>query len=108
MLEVDASGKVQRSLGDKPALSGKDLVLTIDLDLQRAAEEALSEKSSGAMIALDPNTGAILAMASKPNFDPNFLDLQQNCQIAQLDNEMFQNTSINHLLLFYYNHRYLF
>ncbi len=72
MLEVDAFGSVQRTLGEKMAASGQDLVLTLDADLQRAAEKALSDKSGGAIVALDPRTGAILAMASRPAFDPNF------------------------------------
>ncbi len=72
MLEVDALGNVQRSLGIKPSVPGKDLQLTIDLGLQQAAEIALSDKKAGAIVALDPRTGAILAMASRPTFNPNF------------------------------------
>ena len=70
-LEVDAAGQVQRVLGDKPAKAGRDLRLTIDLDLQRAAERALDSVAKGAIVAMDPRTGAIRAMASRPNFDPN-------------------------------------
>jgi len=72
MLEVNAVGNVQRSLGFKSPAAGKDLVLTIDLGLQLAAEKALSDKAAGAVVALDPRTGAIRAMASRPTFDPNF------------------------------------
>ncbi|MFZ0408094.1 MAG: penicillin-binding protein 2 [Cyanobium sp.] len=70
-LEVDAAGQVQRVLGDKPAKAGRDLRLSIDLDLQRAAERALDTVAKGAIVAMDPRTGAIRAMASRPNFDPN-------------------------------------
>jgi penicillin-binding protein 2 len=70
-LEVNAAGEVQRVLGDKKARAGKDLRLTLDLDLQRAAERALDGVRKGAIVAMDPQTGAILAMASRPNFDPN-------------------------------------
>ena len=70
-LEVNAAGEVQRVLGDKQARAGKDLRLTLDLDLQRAAERALDGVRKGAIVAMDPQTGAILAMASRPNFDPN-------------------------------------
>jgi len=70
-LEVNAAGQVQRVLGDKPARAGRDLRLTIDLDLQRAAERALDRVSKGAIVALDPRSGAIRALASRPNFDPN-------------------------------------
>ena len=72
MLEVNAMGEVQRNLGDRPSESGQDLTLTLDLDLQRAAEQALADKSGGAVVALEAKTGAVLALASKPGFDPNF------------------------------------
>ncbi len=72
MLEVNAMGEVQRYLGDRPSVAGKDLTLTLDLDLQRVAEQVLADKPGGAVIALDPSDGAVLAMASKPTFDPNF------------------------------------
>jgi penicillin-binding protein 2 len=72
MVEVNAMGEIQSILGDRPSKAGKDLVLTIDFDLQRAAEEALKDKPGGAIVALDPRNGAILALASRPTFDPNF------------------------------------
>ena len=72
MLEVNAMGEVQRHLGDRPSVAGKDLTLTLDLDLQKTAEQALADKPGGAIVAMDPRNGAILALASKPNFDPNF------------------------------------
>ena len=74
-LEVDAAGEVQRVLGDKQAKAGKDLRLTIDLDLQQAAERALATVRKGAIVAMDPQTGAIRAMASRPNFDPNIFSI---------------------------------
>jgi penicillin-binding protein 2 len=70
-LEVNAAGRVQRVLGDKPARAGRDLRLTLDLNLQRAAERALDHVGKGAIVALDPQTGEILAIASRPGFDPN-------------------------------------
>ena len=70
-VEVNAAGQVQRILGDKPARAGKDLRLTIDLPLQLAAERALDGVRKGAIVAMDPQTGAIRAMASRPTFDPN-------------------------------------
>ncbi|MFN6339103.1 MAG: penicillin-binding protein 2 [Cyanobacteriota bacterium] len=70
-LEVNAAGQVQRVLGDKPARPGKDLKLTLDLDLQQAAERALNTVRKGAIVAMDPRTGAIRALASRPTFDPN-------------------------------------
>jgi penicillin-binding protein 2 len=70
-VEVNAAGQVQRVLGDKPARAGKDLRLTLDLPLQQAAERALDKVGKGAIVAMDPQTGAIRAMASRPNFNPN-------------------------------------
>ncbi len=70
-VEVNAAGQVQRILGDKPARAGKDLRLTIDLPLQLAAEQALDGVRKGAIVAMDPQTGAIRAMASRPTFNPN-------------------------------------
>ncbi len=85
-LEVNAAGQVQRVLGDKPAQAGKDLRLTIDLDLQQAAERALDTVSKGAIVAMDPQTGAVLAMASRPHFDPNiFSDGPTTAQWNQLN-----------------------
>ena len=72
MLEVDANGIVQKSLGIKPSKKGKDLLLTIDINLQLIAEQVLQDKKGGAIIAMDPRDGAILAIASKPTFDLNF------------------------------------
>jgi len=70
-VEVNAAGQVQRILGDKPAKPGKDLRLTLDLELQRTAEKALNGVRKGAIVAMDPQSGAILALASRPTFDPN-------------------------------------
>ena len=77
-LEVNATGEVQRVLGDKKAKAGKDLILTLDLDLQRAADEALGTVAKGAIVALDPRTGAVRAMASRPNYDPNIFSRNIN------------------------------
>jgi penicillin-binding protein 2 len=69
-IEVDAVGRRLRLLREIPERPGDSLVMTIDLDLQRAAEEAIGDRA-GALVALDPNTGYILAMVSRPAFDPN-------------------------------------
>lgn len=68
--EVDGKGQVVRFLGQKPARAGADVHLTLDLDLQKTAERALGDRR-GAIVAIDPNNGAILALASRPGFDPN-------------------------------------
>src|SRR5438132_9597437 len=67
---VDSKGREVGKLSQDPAVVGKQLKLTIDVDLQIAAEEAMEGKN-GAIVAMDPHTGEILAMASRPTFDPN-------------------------------------
>jgi len=67
---VDSRGKEMGRLDETPAVPGKQLKLTIDIDLQIAAEEALAGKN-GAVVAMDPRNGEILAMVSRPTFDPN-------------------------------------
>ncbi len=69
-VEVDGAGLVLRVLGQKQAKPGKDVYLTLDLELQKAAEAALGDRQ-GAIVALNPNDGAVLAMVSRPSFDPN-------------------------------------
>jgi penicillin-binding protein 2 len=97
-VEVNAAGQVQRILGDKPAHAGKDLRLTLDLPLQLAAERALDGVRKGAIVAMDPQTGAIRAMASRPTFDPNVFSpgptsaqwAALNAPVAPLLNRAFQ------------------
>ena len=67
---VDSHGREVGRLGETEAIPGKQLKLTVDIDLQIAAEEALAGKN-GAIVAMDPRTGEILAMVSGPTFDPN-------------------------------------
>jgi penicillin-binding protein 2 len=67
---VDSHGREVGKLGTEPAKPGQSLRLTIDLDVQRAAENALGDRN-GAIIAIDPHTGEVLAMVSRPIFDPN-------------------------------------
>lgn len=69
-VEVDARGRQRREIGEVPAEQGATVMLTIDKQLQKAAEEAFGNRV-GAVVALDPRTGEILALASFPRFDPN-------------------------------------
>jgi penicillin-binding protein 2 len=69
-VEVDHRGKFVRVLGFKPPRSGKDLQLTIDLGMQKIAEECIRDKK-GAVIIMDADTGEIKAMTSFPDFDPS-------------------------------------
>jgi penicillin-binding protein 2 len=70
---VDSRGHIQSEVDRVEPQSGQDLVLTIDSDLQLAAEDQLrkSPQGRGVIIALDPNNGEVLALASAPTFDPN-------------------------------------
>ncbi|MGF1602985.1 MAG: penicillin-binding protein 2 [Thermosynechococcaceae cyanobacterium] len=70
-VEVDGAGGIVRVLGQKPSESGQDITLNLDLDVQEAAEKALGNRP-GAVVALDPRDGAVLAMVSHPGFDPNW------------------------------------
>ena len=70
---VDSRGRIQDEIETVPPQPGQDLVSTIDLDLQKVAEDQLrkSPRGRGVIIAMDPNNGEILALASAPTFDPN-------------------------------------
>jgi penicillin-binding protein 2 len=67
---VNTFGREMGKLAEEPPIPGNDLITTIDLDLQRAAEDKVGEQM-GAAVALDPRTGEILALVSKPAYDPN-------------------------------------
>ena len=83
---VNSHGKEVGVLGQELATPGTDLKLTIDLDIQMAAEQALEGKI-GAIVAMDPHTGEILAMVSRPTYDPNqFLHLTHAYWQSILDN----------------------
>ena len=71
-VETNAAGRVLRTIDRRAPRSGDDLVLTLDLGLQEVARRALGERD-GAVVALDPDDGAVLAMASYPDYDPNEL-----------------------------------
>ncbi|MGZ8394568.1 MAG: penicillin-binding protein 2 [Nitrospira sp.] len=71
-IEVDAIGHEKRTVVVEQPHAGDNLYLTIDVRLQKVAENLLGEES-GAIVALDPRTGDVLAMASRPGFDPNVL-----------------------------------
>jgi penicillin-binding protein 2 len=68
-IEVDAMGRFLRTVSERSPITGNSLVLTIDLKLQKAAEAAFGEQA-GAAVALDVNSGEVLAFVSNPSFDP--------------------------------------
>ncbi|AFZ04500.1 penicillin-binding protein 2 [Calothrix sp. PCC 6303] len=94
-VQVDGRGRPQNILGDKPAKAGKDIRLTIDLNVQLAAQKALAATGQrGAIVAIDPNNGGVLAMVSNPGFDPNIFSKQK---VTQKDWETLQGK--NHPLV---------
>jgi penicillin-binding protein 2 len=73
-VEVDAGGRAVRTLSRTPPTSGNNLRLALDIRLQQAAETAFGDRR-GALVAIEPATGDVLAFVSKPGFDPNlFVD----------------------------------
>ena len=69
-VETNVQGRVVRELKNQASVSGQALFLNLDIHLQRVASEVLGEYN-GAIVAMDPRTGGVLAMVSKPDFDPN-------------------------------------
>ena len=73
-VEIDAGGRAVRSLSRTAPIPGNDLTLTLDTKLQEMTEKAFGDRR-GALVAIEPSTGGILAMGSTPTFDPNlFVD----------------------------------
>ncbi|MGA0588775.1 penicillin-binding protein 2 [Dyella sp. KRB-257] len=70
LVEVNADGRTQRVLETHPPIPGKNLYLSIDTRIQKAAEDAFAGRP-GAAVAIDPRNGQVLAMVSVPSFDPN-------------------------------------
>jgi len=70
IIEMDALGRELRLIKEKSPVRGDDVKLAMDIKLQKEAEESFGEKT-GALVAMKPDTGEILAMVSKPSFDPN-------------------------------------
>jgi len=92
LVEVNAFGKVIKNLGRIDPVSGSNVVLTIDAQLQKAAWEAFAGLA-GAAVAMDPRDGSILAMVSLPSFDPNLF----NSGIARDEWEKLQKNPLNPL-----------
>ncbi len=95
-VEVDASGRVVQVLGEKPPKPGNSLRLTLDLRLQKAAEAILGE-TKGAIVAIDPRTGEVLAMASWPKYNPNIFSgpiAESTWQALQSQDNPFLNRAL--------------
>lgn len=69
-VEVSASGRAVRTLSRTPAVPGDNLILSIDMELQQIVEQAFGDRL-GALVAIEPETGDVLAFVSRPSFDPN-------------------------------------
>jgi penicillin-binding protein 2 len=80
LVEVNAMGRevgLVRGVESEPPVPGLHLVSTIDLKLQKVAEEAIADSVKGALVAIDPRNGEILAMVSSPRLDPNIFSLKK-------------------------------
>jgi penicillin-binding protein 2 len=85
-VEIDAAGRGIRTLARTPAQAGNNVTLTLDIKLQEVAEAAFGERR-GALVAIEPSTGGVLAFISKPGFDPNlFVDGIDPQSWAELNN----------------------
>jgi penicillin-binding protein 2 len=109
-VEVDTSGRLTEVLDENPAIPGNDVVLTIDANLQKVAMESLErninrirqmggrnnfgDADAGAAVAIDVNTGEILAMASYPSYDPTiFLEDASNAEAQKTISKLFSDKS---------------
>lgn len=95
-VEVDSMGQVVKILGEKPTKPGRDVQLTVDLNLQQAAEKALGNRK-GSIVAIHPKTGEVLAMVSRPAFDPNLFSTRisdAQWQRLQSQDHPFVNRSL--------------
>ena len=80
LVEVNASGRelgLVKGVDAQPPVPGLHLISTIDLKLQKVAEEAIPDTARGALVAVDPRNGEILAMVSSPRLDPNIFSLKK-------------------------------
>ena len=85
-VEIDAGGRGIRTLARTPAQAGNNITLTLDIKLQEIAEAAFGQRR-GALIAIEPSSGSVLAFVSKPGFDPNlFVDGIDPASWAELNN----------------------
>lgn len=85
-VEVDHRGKFVRTLGFRPAKNGSDLILTIDLALQKIVEDVLTDRK-GSIIIMEPESGEILAMASSPSFKPSAFVEKNNSYVSKVFND---------------------
>ncbi len=97
-VEIDAGGRGIRTLSRTPAQAGNDITLALDIKLQQVAESTFGDRR-GALVALDPTTGGVLAFVSKPGFDPNLfvdgIDSQSWSELNNSPDRPLTNRAIN-------------
>ncbi len=87
-VEVTSRGRAVRTLSRTPAVPGTNLILSIDIELQKVVEEAFGERR-GALVAIEPSTGDVLAYVSRPGYDPNlFVDGIDTASWNELNNSL--------------------
>jgi len=96
-VEVDSSGTAVRTLSQTAPLAGKNLYLHLDAKLQQVAEQAFGDYR-GALVALDPSTGGVLALVSQPGFDPNLFYDGIDSDTWRVLNDAFERPLINRAL----------
>ncbi len=97
-VEVDAGGRAVRTLARTAPVAGNNLTLTIDAELQRIAEQAFGDRK-GALVAIEPATGGILALVAMPNYDPNLfvdgIDTQNWKELNESPDKPMVNRALN-------------
>ncbi len=97
-VEVDAGGRAVRTLARTAPVAGSNLTLTVDAELQRIAEQAFGDRK-GALVAIEPASGGILALVSVPNYDPNFfvdgIDIQNWKDLNESPDKPMVNRALN-------------
>jgi penicillin-binding protein 2 len=96
-VETSAGGRATRSLSSDLATPGQNVVLSIDIQLQKMVEDLFGSRR-GALVALDPNTGEVLAFVSKPTFDPNLFVDGIDVENWQMLNESIDKPLLNRAL----------
>ncbi|TRZ89303.1 MAG: penicillin-binding protein 2 [Rhodocyclaceae bacterium] len=97
-VEVDAGGRAVRTLARTAPVAGNNLTLTVDAELQRIAEQAFGDRK-GALVAIEPATGGILALVAMPNYDPNLfvdgIDTQNWRELNESPDKPMVNRALN-------------
>ena len=97
-VEVDAGGRAVRTLARSAPVPGNNLTLTVDAELQRIAEQAFGSRR-GALVAIDPASGGILALVAVPNYDPNLfvdgIDTQNWKELNESPDKPMVNRALN-------------